>query len=99
MMELDLKDCLPQGPTQRTAEAGQTSDLTARKCSILVVDDDREVRGLLKRGLHGQGLDVLLASDGQEALELFWRHREMIDLVLLDVCMPGLDGPQTATAL
>ena len=71
----------------------------ARKYGILVVDNDSEVRSLLHEGLHGQGLDVWLASAGQEALELFWRHRDSIDLVLLDVCMPGLDGPQTALAL
>jgi CheY-like chemotaxis protein len=99
MMELDMKNCLPQRPRQRTAEAGLTSDATPRKYGILVVDDDREVRSLLKKGLQGQGLDVWLACDGQQALELFWRYREMIDLVLLDVCMPGLDGPQTALAL
>ena len=98
MLEFDRNDCLPQG-LPRTTGSGQTAALTARKYSILVVDDNREVRGLLKRGLHGQGLDVWLAADGQEALELFWRHRDRIDLVLLDVCMPGLDGPQTASAL
>ena len=99
MMELNLKDGLPQGPRQRTAEAGQTSAPTVRKYGILVVDNDGVMRVWLEEGLHGQGLDVWLASDGQEALELFWRHRDSIDLVLLDVCMPGLDGPQTAIAL
>lgn len=99
MMELDLKNCLPQEPTQKTAEAEQTSAQTARKYAILVVDDDSDMRSLLTRGLEGQGLDVWLASDGQKALEMFWRHRDRIDLVLLDVCMPGLDGPQTAKAL
>jgi CheY-like chemotaxis protein len=71
----------------------------ARKYGILVVDDDGALRAMLNRGLCGHGFDVWLAADGQEALDLFWRHREMIDLVLLDVCMPGLDGPQTASAL
>ena len=99
MMELDLKNCLPQRSRQRTTEAGQTSALTARKYGILVVDDDSGVRGELKKELRQQGLDVWLAANGQEALELFWRHRGEIDVVLLDVCMPGLDGPQTAAAL
>jgi hypothetical protein len=58
MMELNLKNGLPQGPIQRTAEAGQTSAPTVRKYGILVVDDDGVVRVLLEEGLHGQGLDV-----------------------------------------
>ena len=99
MMEFDMKNYLPQRPRQRTAEAGLASTPMPRKYGILAVDDDREVRSLLKKGLQGQGLDVWLASNGQEGLELFWRHREEIDVVLLDVCMPGLDGPQTAAAL
>ena len=88
MMEFDTNNCLPQ-----------TSAPTARKYGILVVDDDSVVRGELKKELRQQGLDVWLAANGQEALELFWRHRGEIDVVLLDVCMPGLDGPQTAKAL
>ena len=99
MMELNLKNGLPQGPRQMTAEAGQTSAPTVRKYGILVVDNDGVMRVWLEDGLHGQGLDVWLASDGQEALELFWRYRDSIDLALLEVCMPGLDGPQTAIAL
>jgi CheY-like chemotaxis protein len=42
---------------------------------------------------------VWLAAGGQEALDLYQRHREAIDVVLLDVRMPGLDGPQTLAAL
>src|SRR5947209_1854844 len=99
MMELDLKNGFPHELGESIVEAGQTSPPTVRKYGILVVDDDGVVRVMLEEGLHGQGLDVWLASDGQEALELFWRHRDRIDLVLLNVCMPGLDGPQTAIAL
>jgi CheY-like chemotaxis protein len=100
MIEFDLKNCLPKRSIlENIAQAPLTSPETARKYGILVVDDDGGVRNALNKGLHGQGLAVWLAADGQEALELFWRHGGMIDLVLLDVCMPGLDGPQTAAAL
>lgn len=82
MMEFDLNNCLPKGSRQGSS---QTSALTERKYGILVADDDGGVRNLLNKGLHRQGFEVWLAADGQKALELFWRHREMIDLVLLDV--------------
>jgi two-component system, OmpR family, response regulator len=42
---------------------------------------------------------VFLASNGREAIELYLLHRKRIDVVLLDVQMPGLDGPKTLTAL
>ncbi len=45
------------------------------------------------------GQHVRAAADGQEALDLYRRHRETIDVVLLDVRMPGLDGPRTLAAL
>lgn len=100
MLEFDPNNGHPHGSNRGlTAKSPKSLPETARKHGILVVDDDGGVRNLLNKGLHGQGFDVWLAADGQEALELFWRHRDTIDLVLLDVCMPGLDGPQTAVAL
>jgi len=100
MVEMNANNCLPTLPREGlTSKSPESLPETARKHGILVVDDDGGVRNLLNKGLHGHGFDVWLAADGQEALELFWRHRETIDLVLLDVCMPGLDGPQTAIAL
>jgi two-component system, cell cycle sensor histidine kinase and response regulator CckA len=82
-----------------TGKSPASSRETARKYGILVVDDDSGVRSVLNKWLHRQGFDVWLAADGQEALDLFWRHHELIDVVLLDVGMPGLDGPQTASSL
>jgi CheY-like chemotaxis protein len=70
-----------------------------RKPGILVVDDEWGVRRLLKVGMRQQGFAVWLAAGGQEALELYRRHQETIDVVLMDVRMPGLDGPQTLAAL
>ena len=56
----------------------------------LVVDDNAFNRRLLHRGLAEQGLEVLEADDGLRALELL--VREPVDVVLLDLLMPGLDG-------
>jgi len=61
---------------------------------VLVADDEEIVRSVLQRSLERHGFRVMLARDGQEALELFEQHREQIQLVLLDVLMPRLDGPQ-----
>jgi DNA-binding response OmpR family regulator len=60
---------------------------------ILVVDDDPDIRGLLRELLDRRGFSVAEAGDGQEALRVFFEQRP--DLVVLDVAMPGLDGWQT----
>ena len=49
--------------------------------------------------MEKQGFAVWLAADGQEAVELYKVHRETIDVVLLDLRMPIMDGPQTLAAL
>jgi CheY-like chemotaxis protein len=72
---------------------------TLRKCGVLVVDDEAGVRGVLKVWMRQQGFVVWVAANGQEALDLYWRHHHSIDVVLMDVRMPGLDGPQTLAAL
>ena len=60
---------------------------------ILVVDDDPDIRGLLRVLLDRRGFAVTEARDGQEALRAFYTERP--DLVVLDVAMPVLDGWKT----
>jgi CheY-like chemotaxis protein len=64
-----------------------------------VVDDEHFVRSMLQLGLERNGFEVWLASDGREAIDLYRQHRHRIDVVLLDVRMPDLDGPGTLDAL
>lgn len=66
---------------------------------LLVVDDEHLVRIMLQLGLERHGFGVWLAANSREAIELYRAHREDITLVLLDVQMPGLDGPHTLDAL
>lgn len=54
---------------------------------------------MLRIGLHHYGFAVWLAGHGPEAVEVYRAHRPAIDLVLLDVRMPGWDGPTTLAAL
>lgn len=64
---------------------------------ILVVDDDRQIGELLKRGLSYEGYTVDIAASGQEGLD---KARENTpDLVVLDVLMPGMDGLEVARRL
>jgi DNA-binding response OmpR family regulator len=58
--------------------------------SVLVVDDESDIRYLVRELLERAGHDVLEAGDGSEALRVFFSSRP--DLVVLDVSMPGLDG-------
>ena len=64
---------------------------------VLVVEDDPSVRGLLQTILEDEALEVILAADGEEGLEL--ARTVEPDVVLLDVMMPGLGGPDVIRRL
>ncbi len=64
---------------------------------ILVVDDDADVRGLVRTLLERAGVAVREAADGREALRIFFDVRP--DLVILDVSMPEMDGWETLQRL
>ncbi len=66
---------------------------------ILVVDDDMSVRTTLEMCLEELGFQVWTAASGWEAEHLYQRHGKEIALVVLDVHMPGQDGPQTLVRL
>jgi CheY-like chemotaxis protein len=60
--------------------------------TILVVEDDEDLRGVMADVLADEGYDVLGAAEGGEALRLL-RGGAPVELILLDLVMPGMDGP------
>jgi len=62
--------------------------------TILIAEDEEALRNLAKDLLEEMGYRVLLAKDGTEAVEIYTQHRAQIDLLLLDVMMPRLGGPE-----
>jgi CheY-like chemotaxis protein len=96
-----LNRTLPDTPAEQcqTAEGEPTVRQLCEKPGVLVVDDDHLVRIMVQLGLERNGFEVWLASNGQEAFRLYRKHRQNIAVVLLDVRMRGLDGPQTVEAL
>jgi CheY-like chemotaxis protein len=70
----------------------------SRPATILVVDDDPEVRSLTVQALEALNYRVIEAENGRIALELF-RHNDDIDLVLIDLVMPVMSGRQLATRI
>ena len=63
---------------------------------ILIIDDDDNLRAVLRRVLETEGYQVSAACDGQEALQLFERS---VDLVITDMLMPQMGGLETIDAL
>jgi len=60
--------------------------------TILVVEDEQLMLRLLEKFLSRQGYQVLVASDGEQAIEAYCRHKTEIDVVLLDVGLPKVKG-------
>ncbi len=60
--------------------------------TVLVVDDESRMRKLIKDFLMQKGYSILEAGDGEEALQVFTENQNKINLILLDVMMPKLDG-------
>jgi PAS domain S-box-containing protein len=67
--------------------------------TILLVEDEAVVRRLVAEILTSNGYSVVEAGDGPSALELLRRHTGDIDLLVTDVVMPGMSGPEVASAV
>ena len=65
---------------------------------VLIVDDDDDVRETLQMILTEEGLEVMMAANGREALQVI-RTPQRPEVVLLDLLMPEMDGWQTIDAL
>ncbi|MGL5694399.1 MAG: response regulator transcription factor [Peptostreptococcaceae bacterium] len=58
---------------------------------ILIVDDDKEIASLIGDSLSDEGFDILLAFDGEKAVEIV-NNKEDLSMIILDIMMPKLDG-------
>jgi CheY-like chemotaxis protein len=98
-MNASEQGCFPSAGTLPVAEPPVPGIETLRQVGVLVVDDQDYLRYTIERTLHAAGFLVWLAESGREAVDLYRRHAAAIDVVVLDVRMPGMDGPQTLAAL
>ncbi|MCP4647613.1 MAG: response regulator, partial [bacterium] len=77
----------------------KTGDSVQMEGTILLVDDEKVVRTVLKMLVESLGFTVLIASDGVEAVDLYKRNAEEIKLVLMDVTMPRKNGIDAFTEM
>ncbi len=81
-------------PKSTNCGAKKLAGVRRRNTSILIVDDEETVRNVTYRILNGLGYKVLTVKDGDEALKIFESHYEKIDLVIMDMVLPKLSGPE-----
>jgi two-component system alkaline phosphatase synthesis response regulator PhoP len=65
--------------------------------SILIIDDEDDIRDILKYNLEKEGFDIRVASNGEQGLKLI--QQSIPDLIILDVMMPGMDGIEVCEAI
>ena len=85
---------LSEKSTQGSIATRDTEIMTASngKATVLLVEDEEQMLYLLEKVLSRHGYKVLKASDGETAIKTYERHKETIDIVLLDVGLPKLAG-------
>jgi CheY-like chemotaxis protein len=90
---------LPPPPAPIAAQATMHEGTPESRPTILLAEDDRQLRGLMERILTRSGYRVLTAARGDEALGVSDADLATVDLLVTDVVMPGADGPTVALAL
>lgn len=86
-------------PAPATAPDDRTKETATGSETILLVEDDEALRTLILEALGARGYTVLEAAGGVEALRLVRQQSCKIDLLLTDVVMPGMRGPQVAESV
>jgi CheY-like chemotaxis protein len=89
----------PASSKQPLEAAPEDRQITSGQGTILLVEDEPTLRRVARKLLEKLGYQVLEATCGEMALEIFGERRGDIDLVLLDVIMPGMNGMQTLAQL
>lgn len=85
--------------TSTTLPEERTSVAAARELTILVAEDEPAVRRFLSAELNAMGYRVLMASNGEEAIQVHQAHQNGIDLLLTDVVMPVMGGVECARVI
>ena len=86
---------LPVSDKTVAAETETAGELKPGRETILIVDDEEYILDTCAAMLETMGYKVLLAGSGEKALEVFRKNQSKIDLVILDMVMPGMDGLET----
>ena len=86
----------PERLDSREEQPASRSAPEAEGRTILVVEDEAPVRSLIRKVLRRRGYDVLVAGDGQEALQRLDEHDGRVDLLIADLVMPGMSGREVA---
>ncbi len=90
---------LPLMAPEPLEEAASLPQAISGSGKILLVDDEDIVRATAKAILQDLGYDILLAENGKAGLELYKKHHQSIDLVILDMIMPVMNGRDCFSAL
>ena len=83
--------------SESASEAVAAGESTSRVSKVMVIDDSKTIRRTAETLLKKEGFEVILATDGFEALSMIADHQP--DLILLDIMMPRLDGYQTCALI
>src|SRR5262245_65448660 len=88
-----------RSPACASAGTGGNGAMSSVEKTVLVVDDEPTVLGTVRDGLTAHGYRVLEALDGETALRMAEAHQGPIALLLVDVVLPRLSGPEVAIRL
>ena len=86
---------LPATEKEISDKRESSDQLIQEKGTVLLVDDEKMVLNAGEQMLRNLGYEVLLADDGQKAIELYKKNQDKIDIVLLDMVMPSMGGGET----
>jgi len=85
----------PPGPDYEPQEvAGRQKNTKPVRATILIVEDEQQIRDLMKAVLEVDGYAVIAARDGIEGLQRYRENKDRVDLVVTDSTMPGMNGPE-----
>jgi len=90
---------LPASEKEIGAEKKLPGEILGGKETVLLVDDEETIIEVMQKALLLTGFKVFVARGGEEAVEVFKKNRERIDIVILDMIMPGMGGGKVFDSL